>query len=112
MINYEAINQYQAIFGRPKMQKLWQDFLDEAAQKWQIIEQNQPDSLRLQFHSFKSSSLVFGMENFSKACAAVEEDIINGGGRNLVELIEIARLQYKQSIKEVSAYFEQDESHD
>ena len=71
-INKDAFEQYRKVFGTEKMRLLWQEFSESTENKLQQIEKQ-----RLCFHTLRSSSLVFGLEEFSKNCEMIEEAVLN-----------------------------------
>lgn len=88
------------------MRKLWKDFLENAEQGWKTLNRDDYKALRLLFHSWKSSSLVFGMDDFSHCCAHIEESILSHHHWDkLTEMIEQSKICYQDSIKEVNTYF-------
>lgn len=107
LINNEAICQYQKIFGAEKMKALWQEFVETSNDKLNRIENKSPEEIRLAFHSLRSSSLIFGLESFSKSCAEIEEKILNG--ENLTKLkkyIDKSKNIFDNSKQSVAEFFE------
>ena len=76
-INKDAFEQYRKVFGTEKMRLLWQEFYESTENKLQQIEKQSPEDIRLCFHTLRSSSLVFGLEEFSKTCEMIEEAVLN-----------------------------------
>lgn len=105
-INHRHLEEYRTIFGQDKMFRLWHDFLENAEQGWLSLNCDDYKALRLLFHSWKSSSLVFGMDDFSHCCAQIEENILSHHHWDkLAEMIEQSKNCYQDSVKEVNAYF-------
>lgn len=107
LINKDAFCQYQQIFGTEKMKALWQEFAETSRDKLDQIENKSPEEIRLAFHSMRSSSLVFGLESFSKSCAEIEEKILNG--ENLTKLkkyIDKSKIIFDNSNQSVAEFFE------
>ncbi len=77
-INKAALEQYMAVFGAEKMQMLWREFRDSTENKLKNIENETPEEIRLCFHSLRSSSLVFGLDELSKNCEIIEQSILSG----------------------------------
>ena len=102
-ISVENIKQYEQVFGRAKMQRLWLEFIDDAKQKLADVELRDQEGQRLAFHSLRSSGLVFGMTDFSAFCQTTEEDILKG---NLIGQEQAAQAQrlFCESAAEVEAY--------
>ena len=67
-----------AVFGAEKMQMLWREFRDSTENKLKNIENETPEEIRLCFHSLRSSSLVFGLDELSKNCEIIEQSILSG----------------------------------
>ena len=56
-ISVENIKQYEQVFGRAKMQRLWLEFIDDAKQKLADVELRDQEGQRLAFHSLRSCLL-------------------------------------------------------
>lgn len=114
LVNFRHLDEYRRIFGHDKMLRLWHEFLETSASQWEDIETKEVQDCRLTFHSWKSSSQVFGMDTFSHLCALIEENILSHHHWDkLAEMIAQSHICYQDSIKEVSAYFAQmEETHD
>lgn len=102
-ISVENIKQYEQVFGREKMQRLWLEFVEDAKQKLAGTELRDQESQRLAFHSLRSSGLVFGMTDFSAFCQAAEEDILKGLLIGKEQAAQALRL-LNESIVKVEAY--------
>lgn len=107
MINKSAIEQYSNIFGNEKMAYLWKEFLDKAcldlAQVDKYLTTNAYNELRLIYHSLRSSSLVFGMEDFSAVCKEIEEKILeNSSTEGLEEKVKKGQEIFNNNRKEVA----------
>lgn len=108
LVNFRHLGEYMRIFGHDKMLRLWHEFLETSAAAWENIETKEMQTRRLTFHSWKSSSQVFGMDTFSHHCALIEENILSRHHWDkLAEMIAQSHICYQDSIKEVSAYFAQ-----
>lgn len=107
LVNWKHLYEYQHIFGLSKLAALWVDYLEQAQQSWSTLPPEACEQLRLTFHSWKSSSQVFGLDEFSRRCSQVEDNILNR--RHLDGLpgqINDCRECFEQSIAELIPYFE------
>lgn len=107
MIDFASVKQYEKIFGRPKMRELWHEFLETSTQRWQESATSERETLRLIFHCFKSSSLVFGLTTLSELCADLENAILAGvpTADLRLQIIE-AHAVYDRMVVEFSHYLE------
>jgi len=107
-VNIKQLQEYENIFRSHKMAFLWREYLSCSSSSWARIELMDAEQLRLAFHSWKSSSQIFGMDEFVRRCAAVEEKLSKHLSREDVEKqINGCRECYQKSIAEVEAYFNQ-----
>lgn len=102
-VNIENIKQYQGIFGLVKMKNLWKEFVDDAKDKLSGIENKSSEQQRLNYHSLRSSSLIFGMQEFSELCHQYEEKILSGIDL-LDDEIDESRKLLIETILEVNTY--------
>ena len=100
-INKKQLNEYLNIFGKRKMQGLLRDYLADSTRSWEIMDKSTNNEKRHIFHCWRSNSLVFGMEDFSKLCIKIEEDLINNRFSKAQELIPQSKECYQQSILKV-----------
>lgn len=100
-INKKQLNEYLNIFGKRKMQGLLRDYLADSTRSWEIMDKSTNNEKRHIFHCWRSNSLVFGMEDFSKLCTKIEEDLINNRFSKAQELIPQSKECYQQSILKV-----------
>ncbi len=111
-INCRHFDDYLRIFGLSKMQFLWSEYLAHSAAIWEKM----PDLTRAEreraFHNWRSSSQVFGMDEFARACQQTEERILQHRLAGLDEQIAQNRRLYESSVDEVKALFEEKEQHD
>lgn len=110
MVNLSHLQEYQKIFGLLKIRRLWEDFITLSEQSWQSVGIQPPEQLRLTFHSWKSSSLVFGMDDFSHHCSVIEECLLCR--RHLEQLplmIDESRRVYQHAVAEVNLYLNEQE---
>lgn len=111
MFNKETPDSYKDVLGAEKFLHLWQEYLTDAESKFQKINalvqnKNWPD-LRIIFHSLKSSSLIFGLDKFSKLCTKIEDCIVGGVFNDeLLSDINNSKNLWLESIEEVKAYFQ------
>lgn len=114
MINKSSIEQYRDIFGAEKMAYLWSEFLEKAhsdfAQVDKYLNNNAYNELRLIYHSLRSSSLIFGMEDFSAVCKKIEEQILERSSvEGLKEKVKIGQQIFDKDIKEITGIIAKDE---
>ena len=104
------LEQYRQIFGHEKMCLLWEEFINDANDKLKCIEKQSLEKQRLAYHSLRSSSLVFGMEEFAELCRLYEEEILSG---ILIDDKKAAKSRniLEQGIKEVKACLGKGENH-
>lgn len=102
-VSIENIKQYEQVFGRAKMQRLWSEFFNDAKQTLAEVEKKEQEAQRLAFHSLRSSSLVFGMVKFSSFCQTAEEYILKGKLITRKQAAEAQRL-FSKSAAAVEAY--------
>lgn len=101
----ENIVQYEQVFGRNKMRMLWEEFVEDAKQKLNQIETKSQEQQRLTYHSLRSSSLIFGMTEFSECCRELEEQILNGNlisaqaAQNSCELLAKSMIEVEAYLK-------------
>lgn len=77
-INKDTFEQYRQVFGTTKMMSLWQEFKESTENKLKNIENSSLEEIRLCFHSLRSSSLVFGLDELSKNCEIIEGAVLSG----------------------------------
>lgn len=77
-VNKTSLEQYVAVFGAEKMKLLWQEFCNSTENKLKNIENASREEIRLCFHSLRSSSLVFGLDELSKNCEDIEQAVLSG----------------------------------
>ncbi len=106
-INTKRLNEYKDVFGAEKMRFLWQEFLAQSAQNWQNMGNMDWDACRQIFHNWRSSSKVFGMDDFALICQQIEDKILKRRFEGLDKKIELGRQSYEQSAGEVSIIFSQ-----
>lgn len=106
-INQKRFGEYAGIFGAEKMRFLWKEYLAQADKTWQEMSELDSDSLRRVFHNWRSSSQVFGMDEFARLCQRIEEKILKRRLSGLEEQIKECQELYEQDIKEVKAIFKE-----
>lgn len=104
-INLRRFGEYKNIFGAGKMRFLWNEYLAQSSRNWRDMAGQDWDSRRLAFHSWRSSSQVFGMDEFSRICLVIEERILSRRLDGLEPIVADSRRLYDQSINEVTAIF-------
>jgi len=113
LINIKHLQEYEQIFLSQKMEYLWCEYLSCSSSSWDKLDSMNEEQLRLTFHSWKSSSQIFGMEKFVRQCAAIEEKLSKHQPRSMVEnLIKSCRQCYCDSTALVAAYFKEKQGDD
>ncbi len=107
IVNPERINAYARIFGAGKMQALWAEYLEQSAQAWGTMDQADWKYRRARFHNWRSSSLVFGMEDFSGLCTRIEENILQNRFEQLPKQIKESKTCYENSVLQVRQIMQQ-----
>ena len=100
-INKKQLDEYLDIFDKSKMQGLLKDYLAESSKSWDNLDKISDKEKCRVFHCWRSSSLVFGMEDFSRICTKIEDDMINNRLSKLSALISESRDCYQKSILKV-----------
>ena len=100
-INKKQLCEYLNIFGKSKMQGLLKDYLAESNKSWDILHNVSDKEKSRIFHCWRSSSLVFGMDDFSKMCTRIEDHLINNRKTKLSQLIVESKDCYQKSILKV-----------
>ncbi len=108
LVNIKHLQEYENIFRAQKMKWLWQEYLSNAETAWASLDTMDLEHLRLTFHSWKSSSQIFGMDCFVKQCAALEEKLTKHPEKNsLDKLIFQSRDCFQKSVLLIEKYFNQ-----
>lgn len=100
-INQKQLQDYLDIFGKSKMQGLLKDYLAESNKSWEILDKIPNHEKRHVFHCWRSSSLVFGMEDFSHICTKIEDDLLNNRIAKVSKLISESQDCYQKSVIKV-----------
>jgi len=100
-INHKQLQEYLDIFGKHKMQGLLKDYLTESNKSWTLLDKISMPEKRRVFHCWRSSSLVFGMEDFSRLCTKIEDDMLNNRLTKLNQLINESQDCYQKSVIKV-----------
>lgn len=100
-LNITRFDEYKNIFGIKKIHSLWNDFLAQSLKNWQDIDKSDWEEKRLIFHSWRSSSQVFGMDDFSAICLVIEDRIIRHKFNGLDKMIGKSQEIFEESIKQV-----------
>ena len=100
-INQKQLCEYLGIFGKNKMQGLLKDYLAQSKKSWDTINNISDKEKSRIFHCWRSSSLVFGMEDFSKICTKIEDNLLNNRKSKISQLITESQTCYQQSILKV-----------
>ena len=100
-INQKQLCEYLNIFGKNKMQGLLKDYLAQSEKSWGSLNSISDKEKSRIFHCWRSSSLVFGMEDFSKICTKIEDNLINNRTSKISQLINESQNCYQQSILKV-----------
>ena len=83
------------------MQGLLKDYLAESTKSWDRLDKISDKEKRHVFHCWRSSSLVFGMEDFSKICTKIEDDLLNTRHTKISKLISESQDCYQKSVLKV-----------
>ena len=94
------MSEYRRIFGSSKMQKLWQEFISEAQNYLQNIEDEDAEKQQICLHNQRAYALVFDMTDFMRVCTEMEENIIEFGAISHLEAQNVRNILQK-SILEV-----------
>ena len=100
-INQKQLSEYLDIFGKNKMQGLLKDYLAQSTKSWETLDKISDKEKRQVFHCWRSSSLVFGMEDFSRICTKIEDDLLNNRMAKVSKLISESQDCYQKSILKV-----------
>lgn len=102
-INWKQLKQYQEVFGLSKMLYLWSEYLSFSDQYWHSLDNDKNKNLVYVFHNWRSSSRVFGMDDFAVLCQRIEEKIQKQ--QDYMDNIFQLRQIYDTNIKELNKYF-------
>jgi HPt (histidine-containing phosphotransfer) domain-containing protein len=100
-INQKQLYEYLNIFGKSKMQGLLKDYLAQSNKSWDTLHSVSDKEKSRIFHCWRSSSLVFGMEDFSQICTKIEDNLINNRKNKVGQLISESKECYQKSILKV-----------
>ena len=100
-INQKQLDEYLDIFGKNTMQGLLKDYLAESSQSWARLDKISNAEKQRVFHCWRASSLVFGMEDFSRLCSKIEDDMLHNRLSKLSKLISESQECYQQSVLKV-----------
>ena len=106
IVNLSQLENYKNIFGFEKFGYLWNEFVEQSQKAWTAMEDLDINHKRSQFHNWRSSSLVFGMEDFASLCTKIEEDILKNRQQMLSKQINEAKICYEKSIDIVKQLLE------
>ncbi len=99
-LNLSRLDEYTNVFGVRKICSLWNEFLIQSAKNWQSLENSDWEEKRLIFHSWRSSSQVFGMDDFSAICLVIEDRIVRHRFNDLDTLIAESRDVFEESVRQ------------
>ena len=100
-INQKQLDEYLDIFGKSKMQGLLRDYLAESSKSWERLDKISDKEKRHVFHCWRSSSLVFGMEDFFFSFNKNEDDLLNKRLSRVSKLIPQSQDCYQKSVLKV-----------
>ncbi len=100
-LNLTRFDEYKNVFGARKIHSLWNEFLAQSVKNWQDIEKTDWEGKRLIFHSWRSSSQVFGMDDFSAICLVIEDRIIRHRFKDLDKMVAQSQDVFEESVKQV-----------
>lgn len=104
-INTRRLNEYKEVFGLPKLRFLWHEYIEQSNQNWQNMEASDWETRRQIFHNWRSSSQVFGMDDFARLCQTIEDKILKHHFDGLEQKIAESRNVYNQSTGDVGIIF-------
>ena len=104
-LNLTRFDEYKNVFGTKKIYSLWNEFLAQSVKNWQDIDKSDWEEKRLIFHSWRSSSQVFGMDDFSAICLVIEDRIIRHRFKDLDKLVAKSQDVFEESVKQVALIF-------
>lgn len=108
MINKQILSQYIATIGHKKILSLWQDFKIDAKQKFEKMDVQDEQNMRLMFHSLKSSSKIFGMEDFSGFCHKIEISLIEQEKKDdIIQQVKQSRKILSRQVMEVDMFLKE-----
>ncbi len=100
-INHKQLGEYLDIFGKNTIQGLFKDYMALSAKSWETLDKVSDAERCRVFHCWRSSSLVFGMDDFSKLCTKIEDDMLNNRMAKVQKLIPESQDCYQKSILKV-----------
>ncbi|MCQ2741138.1 MAG: hypothetical protein MJ210_03360 [Alphaproteobacteria bacterium] len=109
-INKKQLDEYLDIFGKNKMQGLLKDYLAQSTKSWEMLDKISDNEKKHVFHCWRSSSLVFGMEDFSRICTKIEDDLQNNRLTKVKKLISESQDCYQKSILKVISIMQEREN--
>ena len=109
-INQKQLHDYLNIFGKSKMQGLLKDYLAQSNKSWSDMHSVSDKEKSRIFHCWRSSSLVFGMEDFSDICTKIEDNLLNNRKKQLSQLISKSKDCYQKSILKVIEILQEQEN--
>ena len=109
-INQKQLCEYLNIFGKTKMQGLLKDYLAQSTKSWDNMHNVSDKEKSRIFHCWRSSSLVFGMEDFSQICTKIEDHLINNRQTKISHLIGESKDCYQKSILQVIEILQEQEN--
>lgn len=110
IVNLKQLNTYRDIFGAEKMLFLWREYIEQSAEVWAAMDELDWNQKRSRFHNWRSSSLVFGMEDFAGICTRIEENILKKRFGQLPKQIKDSKTCYENSISHVRQIMQQTEA--
>ena len=111
-LNLSRFDEYRNVFGTKKIYSLWCEFIEQSKQNWKNIEDANWEEKRLIFHSWRSSSQVFGMDDFSAICLVIEDRIIRHRLSGVDILITKSQDIFEESVKQAALIFSKMETQD
>ena len=104
-LNLSRLDEYKNVFGTQKICSLWNEFIAQSKKNWQTVDNADWEGKRLIFHSWRSSSQVFGMDDFSAICLVIEDRIIRHRLNGLDKLIVKSQDIFEESVKQAALIF-------
>ena len=112
-INLSQVEEYENIFGFEKLKKIFIDYQEQSNQFWSTLDEldsKTQEELRILFHNWRSSSLIFGMDGFALLCEQAENLIVNGKNTDkLPEIVSQAKIVFEAHLIELKYFFNRTE---
>lgn len=107
--DFSALKKYEEIFGKEKITNLFKEYLKEHVEQMLkvkiFINSNKFNDLRIIYHSLRSASMVFSMNQYAKLCEKIEAAALRNEEIDKInELIEESNKIYETEVSVVKKY--------